>query len=209
MAHQRGVVSFETEGTFKFNNHRHNSMSLHFLFDLLLILRTDDWGRTSGRKQNNDYKQRWRTDLQNTSCCCCISQWIYLHIFLIVICVFAIYAAYSYYNHYDEYGGDIYYYGTIIKSFGVIAAGYSLFGLWCCIPVAFLSLTIYIIADALFSAYLLYLEYNDYKDAGDNDFWIDNFWQILMVVFWLSCAYTFFNLSRVAQSYRGSCACCC
>eukprot|EP01084_Bolivina_argentea_P027876 51793_1 len=168
----------------------------------------DEWGGGRGVKDNNA-KERFRSDLQNSSCCCCISQWIWLHIFLILICVFAIYAAYIYYGHYDTYGTELYYWGTIIKAFGIIACIYGFLGLWCCIPVAFLSLAIYIVADTLFSAYLLYLEYNDYKDAGDDTFWIDNFWQIIMVVLWLSCAYSFFNLAQVAKGYRGSCACCC
>merc|ERR1719361_676799 len=133
------------------------------------------------QQQSGDYRLNFRAQLRQTRTWCC-SYWVFLHIWMIGLMIVNVWNGYNYWVAYVITGWSVFLVTALIQFFGVFVGAYGLYGMYNCVPVAFLLLVIYIVIDILMDIYLI-IELGFY--------W--GFFDIFFLLMWAFCAYSFFR----------------
>eukprot|EP01084_Bolivina_argentea_P172017 297985_1 len=103
---------------------------------------------------NMDYKQAFKAQLQMMQSWCC-SYWLYLHIFMIILVAICLWNAYQRYDLYLSQEDSLLLISVLVFGFGIFAGLFGLYGMYHCVPVAFLLLTIYIVIDIIVDVWVM------------------------------------------------------
>ena len=137
-------ISMETE---QITTPQTEESGLNTIIYFIYINKSESNNDDDDNQQHLTAKEMLRNNLKSGTACFCIPHWIYLHIVMILLIFCCIYNARIRWIKYYPFNDDVLFLvSTILFISGPIFVIYGVYGMYNCIPLSFLLLTIYFLS---------------------------------------------------------------
>eukprot|EP00484_Ammonia_sp_Unknown_P019616 CAMPEP_0197043872 /NCGR_PEP_ID=MMETSP1384-20130603/20062_1 /TAXON_ID=29189 /ORGANISM="Ammonia sp." /LENGTH=315 /DNA_ID=CAMNT_0042475241 /DNA_START=80 /DNA_END=1027 /DNA_ORIENTATION=+ len=140
---------------------------------------------------NMPLQQAWKRELQRQQAWCC-SYWANFHavVFILMLVCF-LNAATQFYDYFANVHNDaVVFVDATVSCVGIGVGGYGLYGMYHCIPTAFVVLTIYVFVDIVMDIIMW--------SIGQPV----TVWEIAWCLIWLVCAWQFYKLYKFGVLFK-------
>ena len=173
---------------------KHKHIDNVFLFAFMIKYNKVSVGVVVNNNSHLEIKEAFKRELKSMQSWCC-SFWAYLHVFMFILLAISGFNAFIRYDQYRTLGDVLLLIGALVFGVGIFVAMYGLYGMYNCVPVAFLLLTIYIIIDIVIDLMIIF-------QYGFGARW--NYWTTFWLVTWAIYAWPCYRLYEAATTFKKS-----